>query len=226
MPKGKKGPYPEMTVTKETGVTVIEESFLPDDPTAEEIVGAENVVDMEAEGRNDDFDDEPPHGFKCANCTFTTESMVELEEHVTSTGHGSYVEPVQPKLFSTPGVIHREIKIPMSEEDLNPMRVRLAKLYQSALDVKEEKKDADSDFNARLKTLDEQMQEIARILKRPYTHEQVDCEWRVIEEEHARGLYRLDTGELIEKEPLTAEDRAAELAKAEEVNATTEEVTS
>jgi hypothetical protein len=208
-----------MTVTAETGVTVIEESFLPEDPTAEEIVGKENVVDVGSV--EDDGEETTQSSYTCSNCTFTCNMLSELEGHVNETGHGRTPEPVQPKLFSTPGQINKEIKVPLAVDLLNEKRERLAKLYQSALDVKEEKKDADSDFNARLKNIDEQMQEIARVLKRPFTYENAACEWRIIEEEHARGLYRLDTGELVEKEPLTAEDRAAELAKAEAANAET-----
>lgn len=218
MPKGKRGPIPEMAVTKETDVEIIEESFLPEDPTAEEIVGEENIVDV---GSVEEFEQPvAPQGYKCADCAFTSGLLSEMEEHVNGTGHGKFdTQPIQPELFSTPGTINREIKIPLDETILNEKKTRLALLYQSALDVKEEKKDADSEFNSRLKNIDEQMQEIARVLKKPFTYEMARCEWRIIEEEHARGLYRLDTGELIEKQALSMEDRVKEAEKAEAENA-------
>jgi len=200
--KGKKGPVPEPIESE--------------DPTAEEIVGEENVVDV-------DTDEPLPEltGYKCADCIFTSNFLSEIEEHVSGTGHGGFKDdtPVQAALFNEPGVIHRMINVSLPADFLNEKRTRLAALYQSALDVKDEKKSADDDFNSRLKNIDSQMQEIARVLKTPYTCEKVDCEWKILEEENARGLYRLDTGEMIEKQPLTEEDRAKELEHAKEENA-------
>jgi len=211
--KDKKGPTP----------SAIED---PTEKPIEQIVGEEHIVDVS---------DTPPihedgqpaterQGYKCmtTGCTFQTGYLTEMEEHVNGTGHGAYVtdtlDPVQPELFSTKFVF-REINGPLPDEVLNDKRERLAKLYQSALDVKEEKKAADDDFNARLKNIDSQMQEIARILKTPFTFERKECEWKILEGENARGLYRVDTNEMIEKQPLTAEDMEAERQKAAEQNA-------
>lgn len=143
-----------------------------------------NVVNVDAYPASDSVDElsSLPSGYKCANCTFHSGLLSEMEEHVNGTGHGKFdTAPVQPELFSTPGVIHREIKIPLSDHLLNEKKTRLALLYQSALEVKEEKKAADSSFNTRLKTIDESMQEIARILKRPFTYDSVKCEWHIID---------------------------------------------
>lgn len=198
MARGKKGPIPE-------------DLNEPTDPTAEQIVGEENVVDV---GEVD-----PPPGMRCAECTFTSNLLSEMEEHCAGTGHGgSRPEPQQPALFSEKGVVTRSIEVPLEPEFLAAKRERLAELYQEALDVKAKKKSADSAFNAELSDLDEQMQEIARVLRRPYTYEHVDCEWRIIDGENARGLYRLDTGEQVDKQPLSEEDRLEELARAEKQN--------
>ncbi len=206
MPRGKKGPVPEA---------------LEDGPPIETIVGQENIVDVDDPGPVPG--DEPPveSGYRCDECLFSSNFLSEIQEHCNGTGHGGFKseEPVQTALFSESGVVYRMINVSLPADFLNEKRERLALLYQSALDVKDEKKSADDDFNARLKHIDSQMQEIARILKTPYTYEKIDCEWRIIEEENARGLYRLDTGELIDKQPLTAEDHAKELEKAEEDNA-------
>lgn len=210
MPRGKKGPVPD----------ALED--LNKDPTAEEIVGKENVVDVGSPYAID-TDIKQPAGYKCADCTFTSSHLSDIEEHCNGTGHGGFKqedsEPVQPELFRPPGVIRRSLEIPLPEDVILQQRERLANLYQSSLDVKEEKREADSDFNARLKNLDEQMQACARVLKTPHTYENVDCEWRILEGENARGLFRLDSGEMVDKQPLTAEDRAEELRQAENANA-------
>lgn len=232
MPKGKRGPYPQMKVEPET---VTEDQ---NDPTAEDIVGAENVVNVtnyeesakaidEAGMRQyrEEFPDNFPAGYKCANCIFNSNLLSEMEEHVSGTGHGTInthapdVPPVQPELFRPPGVISRSIQIPLDPELLAEKRECLSALYQKALDVKFNKKTVDAGFNATLTDIDEHMQEIARILRSPYTYETKDCEWRIIEGENARALYRLDTGEEIERSPLTQEDFQAEHEHAEAANA-------
>lgn len=223
--RGKRGPKPE---------TPAEIAERENEPTAEEIVGAENVVDVSEEtnycaesgcinpvGNVETHCSEhggfrQPDGYKCSlpGCAFTSNLLSEMEEHVNGTGHGKFdTAPVQPELFSQPGVIHREVKIPLDETLLNEKKTRLAKLYQSALDVKEEKKEADSDFNARLKNIDESMQEIARVLAKPWTYENVKAEWHIIDG-NARELRRIDTGEVLETKPLAMEDKIAEEQKA------------
>lgn len=195
--KGKRGPVPD-----------------PLDPAPEQIVGEENIVNVD-----DDYQPEIPAGYHCSDCSFASNHLSEIEEHTNGTGHGGYeaeTPPLvtQPELFATPGVIHRMMNVPMPDAFLNERRTQLAFLYQQSLEVREEKKDADSDFNARLKSLDEQMQAIARILKTPHTYEKIACEWKLIENENARGLYRLDTGELLERAALTQEDFVREQEKA------------
>lgn len=218
MPKGKRGPVPPIMNDTE-------------DPTAEQIVGEENVVDVGSADTPSIAEmsgsiDLGLEGYRCADCTFGSSKLSELEAHCAETQHGGSApaaapeEPVQPELFSTPGVVHKMVEVPMADEFLHEKRARLAALYQDALDTREEKKAADEGFNTELKHIDQQMQEIARVLKTPFTYERVDCEWRLIENEHARGLYRLDTGEMIEKAPLSEEDRQMELTKAAADNST------
>lgn len=214
--RGKRGPRPE---------TPAEIAERENDPTAEEIVGKENVVEV-------GLDAPPPRqqGYVCANCPFRSNLLSEMEEHVNGTGHGKFdteevkpADPVQTPLFSPPpGVVHKDIRVPLGDELLNDKRMKLAELYQKALDVKDEKKAADEDCNTRLKMIDQQMQEIARVLKMPFTWEKVNCEWRIIGEENARGLFRLDTGEQVDVQPLAEEDRVRELEEAAEDNADAE----
>lgn len=244
MAKGKRGPKPERPEE-------IEERL--NEPTAEEIVGAENIVDLSEDpppqkgyiclGVGCQFSCDGLHemeqhcadtghggnrteapapvqktGYLCSGdgCTYATDFLAEIEEHVAGTGHGTYktVEQVQSELFSEAGIVYRMLDIPMPEELVNTKRARLAELYQSALEVKDEKKAIDDDCNARLKNIDTQMQEIARVLRVPTSHERVECEWRVLEGSNSRGLFRIDTGEKLEERPLTEEDRIRELEKA------------
>lgn len=221
MPKGKRGPTPEAKTREEI------EAEASTDPSIKELVGAENVVAVLPDG-NEEYGDPPaPQGYTCANCTFRSNLLSEMQEHVDGTGHGKFdteaLPPVQPELFSTPGTIKREIKVPLEPAFVNSNQAQLADFYQRALDIKDEKKEADASFNLRLKTIDERMQEIARVLKNPYTYEKVECAWTVIDGENKRELRRIDTGEVIETQPLSQEDREAEMAKAQADNATEEQ---
>lgn len=166
-----------------------------------------------------------PAGYTCSDCTFRSNLLSEIQEHCNGTQHGGFkseepVEsaPIQSALFSEPGIVTRAINTPLPEEELNQKRTRLAELYQQVLEVKSAKKAADTDFNAQIADIDEMMQAIARTLRYPTSNQTVRCEWRIIEGENARGLYRLDTGELLEKGALTEEDRAAELEQVEAAN--------
>lgn len=212
--KGKRGPKPER---------IEEVQERENDPTAEEIVGAENVVSLAEEiGDNVEFTEEElrPQGYHCANCTFTSNLLSEMEEHSNGTGHGKFdTAPVQPELFSTVGVVHKSIEVPIHVDALNMKRMQLAEFYQQSLNIKEEKKNTDADCNARLKAIDDLMQAIARVLAKPFVYETVDCEWSIVDGENKRELRRLDTGEVVETAPLTGEDRAKELDAAAEANA-------
>ena len=203
MPRGKKGPRPEMKVTEERGITIIEEDFLG---------GPHSELKIDKE-------------WLCADCPFKTAELNYLEQHWKSAGHGVYgipakepeaatanAEPVaeQPELFKEPGIVIRYVNVSPAPEVLAEHRKALADLAQEYLAIKDAKKAADAGFNTQISEIDTKMREIVLALKYPGQY-LVECEWRVIDGENARGLYRLDTGECIETAALTAEDRAAEL---------------
>ena len=118
----------------------------------------------------------------------------------------------QSELFKEPGIV-KWLTVPLSAEVVNEKRQALAELYQQGLDVMDAKKTADKDFNAQLATIETMMRGIAKTLAAPTEEAEVECEWRVIDG-NTRGLFRLDTGECLEKTALTAEDRAVINAQA------------
>ena len=231
MPRGKKGPVPEMKVTEARSIKIIEEDFLSGPPLTELLKkGAREKLD---EMLKDDGQVTIEETWLCVDCDFKSPEMSYLAQHILSTGHrdpfktpeaaNGKAEPViaeQPELFKEPGIVKRWVKVHFDEGFLNEKRKALADLYQTALTVKEDKKSADADFNAQLTHIDEMMRDIARLLASPFTEDEVRCEWRVIDGENARGLFRIDTGECIEKAALTAEDRAAELDEVTAANET------
>lgn len=168
-----------------------------------------------------------PSDYRCLEkgCQFLG-SFEEWTEHSLSMDHTSFITEErkeapaeQAELFAPPaGPLKREIAVPISEGFLNETKSKLATLYQEHLDIKARKKAADDACNEELKFIDEEMRSLAKILKDPTEKQWVDCEWRVIDEENARGLFRLDTGECLETKPLTMEDRARELVETETVN--------
>ena len=107
--------------------------------------------------------------------------------------------------------------MPVAPETLNQGRIALATFYQMVIDTEDAKKATAAQFNSELALLNKQMRVIAKVLAKPTEEVEVECEWRVIDG-NARGLFRLDTGECIEKAALTAEDRAEELEEAQDMN--------
>ena len=223
--RGKAGPKP---VKKDE---VVEDA--PLDPTAEEIAGEENVVDVGSAIEIEESDDEQgapqSQGYTCSEpgCPFTSNLLSEMEEHVNGTGHGGYdVEeaggPIKPQveqaqLFSET-IVERMLDAPLDEEFLNQKRKKLAEYYQRMLDLEVEKKAEVDKYNTKIKNIDGSMQEIARVLATPFERVAVKCEWHVVMDENCRKLFRLDNGEVVETKALTAEDRARELAQANKEN--------
>ena len=133
-------------------------------------------------------------------------------------GANGSVEAEQPQLFKEPGIVKRWRTTPVAPETLNQGRIALATFYQMVINTEDAKKATAAQFNSELASLNLQMRVIAKVLAKPTEEAEVNCEWRVIDGENARGLYRLDSGECIETAALTAEDRAAELEHVKTAN--------
>lgn len=163
---------------------------------------------------------QPITEYTCIDCEFRG-SPEEALEHTTATNHtteGVEPEPIQTELFDEPEPIGRWIEMPLAEGFLNETRKRLAELYQRTLNVRDQKKTADAKFNSELNAIDEEMRTLAGVLRQPFEEKFVECIWHISNERQTRQLIRNDTGEMIEEKPLTAEDRAQELAAAEAAN--------
>ena len=187
MARGKKGPRPEMKVTGERGITLIEDDF-PGGP--------------QVEARKNGVPDEPMR---------VAETYIPFTEPVETP-----VIAEQPELFKPLGVVIKYVNVSPAPEVLAEYRKALADLAQEYLAIKDAKKAADAGFNTQISEIDIKMRKIVLALKYP-GQSPVECEWRVIDG-NARGLYRLDTGECIAQAALTAEDRAAELDEANDMN--------
>lgn len=216
MPKGKKGPVP----------------IDLNDPTPEEIVGAENVVDVGTVevGAIPTAADYAAlaAGYHCSlpGCAFTSNLLSEIEEHVNGTGHGGYqadtpapdnnfAQPdLQPELFSELGKIYRTLPIPLSDEQLTALHAELGEICSESLGHKETIEIAKD----KIKALETDMQEIRAHIRNPVEYKDIECYWCVFIEENCKKLLRFDTNAVVETRALSAEDRAAELAKVEKDN--------
>lgn len=192
---------------KETGITVIEESFLDGPPPIEtqdakiyacrtcEFMGSEgeSVAHM-ADNRDHviaEVEDEPyeppialPVGYRCQEtaCLFTG-SFEEWNEHSAGTGHVIYnhvsipTEPEQQELFAGRGILEREIQEPISDGYIEELRARLVEMFQSKVGLEDEKKEIDGRLSRQIKDADEEMRRIAKILREPFETKFVD--WRM-----------------------------------------------
>lgn len=200
MARGKKGPRPE---AREDSNVAVEENPIP--PTIDQAIR-----------------------FHCDGCNVADMTYDEIVEHASATGHEyspgethneQDEEPIEEQgaLFSE-GIVVRMMDKPLSESYLTDVRAALCTAFQARLTIEGEKKAADEEFSRRIKVEDSRMRAFAAELAHPFQEVDVECEWRVIPGENARGLFRMDTNECIEKRALSAEDRAAELEAAAESN--------
>lgn len=147
----------------------------------------------------------------CPDCSWTG-TVEEAQEHVDGTGHElpTPVEPEQTALFAEHGVVHRTVRKEIPDYALTEARKELADLYLQIRDEKEAKKVADDGFNLRIKALEAKIEPFAKMLQDPFDEMPVDCEWRIDQENPTeRILVRLDTEDVLDRKPLTAEERAS-----------------
>lgn len=209
MPKGKAGPKPDILDEPLEDQAPLEEqqpAAEPDPELLKHDAGRVDVYHCEADG--------------CG----VSGTWEEWTEHSSATGHTSFIkkaiEPQQPQLFATESQgVQRWVNVPPSESFINEARVNMQKVVREILSIEAEKKEFDADCNARLKPLKEQLAGLDGALHREFEQRRVDCEWSVSTEENARILKRLDTGEIIDRQPLTAEDHAEMLDEVNEANA-------
>jgi len=204
MPRGKKGPTPD----------ALDESLQEQAPLEDQQQTADPDPDLQKQdpGRIDVYHCE--HDGCGVSGTFE-----EWSEHSSSTAHTSYIqkpiEPLQPQLFATETQsVKRFVNIPPSEDFLNEARLNMQRVVRDIISIEDEKKAFDADCNERLKPLKEQLRGLDSALHREFEQREVDCEWRVSTEENARLLVRMDTDEIIDRKPLTEEDRVQELEAA------------
>jgi hypothetical protein len=256
MPKGKRGPIPEMKATVETAEEVVrcemhEIAYDPEEGCPICLTEAAGGEPTDLTDDSDEIEDVEPSEstpeepqpaapavetaaplmeYVCPDCIFRSEYEAEAAEHRAGTNHreavfqektveGEIPKPEQVELFKEPGFVRRHLETRVGEAFLNALRGELEALCRKKRDVEDEKDAATKAFNARIKAHEQSIDDILQQLQVKTQFAYVDCEWRILNDENARGLFRLDTGDCIERRPLTAEDRLEELAKAQADNA-------
>lgn len=213
MPRGKRGPVPPVM-----------NDPAPEDPTAGEIVGSENVVHV---GSPDDkVETEEPDSGQTANPS-SGDTVGEVVDDLAGMYDGAVddqdedeedpedEDPEQPELFSEPsGLVFRSLQTPFSEERLTELHAELGEICSESL-AAEELVEATKD---KIKSFKTSMQEIRAKIRHPFEYREIECRWVLILEENAKVLIRTDTQEVIDRKALSAEDRASELARVEAEN--------
>lgn len=214
MAKGKAGPKPvtKEEIAEQEAANIISPETTPDEAT-------DNIIEDQRQPL-------VPQVAECDDCAFQG-TYEEWMEHSNGTGHTGYelvdIEPEQLELIETEGIVKRQVTAPRSPEIVSELHLNMQRVVRSILNIEDEKKEFDALCNEKLKPLKEELRGLSRQLERDTETILVDCEWRVSTEENARVLVRLDNGDIVERKPLTEEDRAAELAKVNAENQQAEE---
>lgn len=224
--KGKPGPKPH---DKEDEVPRIPEDVSNSDAEDAAPPANHNGTMADVAQILEEREPQPVMKYRCLaeGCGFNG-TFEEHEEHSGTMSHFDFdsvpdvpvvVEPQQPALFETEAKTWRTLEIPVDEIYLDQTRKALALKVREMIAIKDEKKAFDQECNEKLKPIEESMRGLSKALEFPQKWQNIECEWRIAPDGSERILVRLDTGVTVDRKPLTAEDREAELAKAAEQNA-------
>ena len=146
--------------------------------------------------------------YECAECAFVG-TFEEWNEHSTAMKHPTFTNSAeQQELFAPTGMVTIQVKEPLSEGYLAEVRQKIAELVEQQFAVEDEKKAEAKRTGDLLKEIDAELKQLVAVLKNPVNVKSVECEWRDADDKPERVLYRNDTGEEIERAPLSAEERA------------------
>lgn len=152
----------------------------------------------------------PPRAYQCEECEFKG-TLEELTEHQAGEKHTGWAEAEaeQTELFAETGVVHRTDRVPLADGYLNEVRKEVCDLYIEAAKIRAQKQAAVDGFNLQLKAIDSKADPLLLVLVDPFDEQPVECEWKVdTDNPTERILMRLDNRTIIDRKPLTAEERA------------------
>jgi len=108
-------------------------------------------------------------------------------------------------------IFRKELQCNLTDEELNVYRDELARLTTEEIEIEAAKKEAVSEFGAKLQKCVAARRLLATKISTKKEYRQVDVEWRKHFEQNCATLIRLDTYEVVDTRPLSAEERQQEL---------------
>lgn len=204
MPKGKKGPTPNIDPQKVDETVPVE----TDEQQAQTEASAEAVDDTEVQAPPP-MTPEKIYWYACQQCSFRSDYEIESDEHMVGTDHEVELvekEAEQAELFSGPDTVIRQLRGHMSSGRIGELQGKLAELC----DQKIEQQDTMKMARERVKGLEAEIAEIVATLRDPFELMAVPCKWQISESGNEKTLIRLDTNEVLETKALSMEDRQAE----------------
>lgn len=108
-------------------------------------------------------------------------------------------------------VFRKELQCNLTGEELDTYRDELARLTTEEIEIEGAKKEAVSEFGAKLQRCVAARRLLATKISTKKEYRQVEVEWVKHFEQNCATLIRLDTGEVVDTRPLTVEERQREL---------------
>lgn len=105
----------------------------------------------------------------------------------------------------------RELPCKLNKEEILKYSLDLAKLNQNKFAIKDQKKQASSDYNAKLDKLDADIGIFSRKIASGIEHRQVDCYWEYDWKQGEKSLVRTDTMECVQLDPISDYERQEKL---------------
>ena len=109
--------------------------------------------------------------------------------------------------------ISKNLQCPLTEEEALKMSRYLSKRIQDKGKSEDDKSEAVAAFNAKLKSIDAEINEMSRKINQGYEYRDVDCFWTYFCTLGYKVLARKDTGEEVIREPIESHERQQQLFK-------------
>lgn len=100
----------------------------------------------------------------------------------------------------------RTVKEEVGKNNVDKAKTQLADQYAELLSIKAEKAEAGATFNKRLKDTRKTMRELLGVIQTGQREVSVECEERMNERRKEVEIVRCDTGQVVDRRPMTAEE--------------------
>lgn len=108
-------------------------------------------------------------------------------------------------------IIKENLPVTLTEEEIMDAAKSLVVALTSLRQAEDDKKEADANFNAEIKTHKSTSEKLRKLIANGYEYREVECRWDMYNDRGIKKLIRMDTGEIVRQADMTDADFQAKL---------------